>query len=215
VMCDSVTGESKETIIVMRDITERKTLEEQLLLVELTDARTGLATHRGFEEALEREWNRTQREGSQISLLLLDFDHFRRFHDWRQHRENDACLSKAAAAVIRALRITDCAARYGAEDIAVILPSTDSGGAARVAAKVQSATQLLHSAFNENGKDDGRLTVSVGVATVAARPGATARMPELLRLGADNALQKAKGNRIAKRDTAEAVAGASSATGKP
>ena len=117
--------------------------------------------------------------------------------------------------MIGALRITDFAARYGAEDIAVILPSTDSGGAARVAAKVQSATQLLHSAFNENGKDDGRLTVSMGVATVAARPGGTARMPELLRLGADNALQKAKGNRIAQREAAVAVAGTGGATGKP
>ena len=215
VMCDSATGESRETIIVMRDVTERKTLEEQLSLLELTDSRTGLATHRAFDEALEREWNRTQREGSQISLLLLDFDHFRRFHDWRQHREDDACLAKAAAAVIGAIRITDFAARYSAEDIAVILPTTDSGGAARVAAKVESATQLLRSAFNENGKGDGRLTVSVGVATVAARPGATTRMPELLRLGADNALQKAKGNRIGKRDAAVAVQGNWSATGKP
>jgi diguanylate cyclase (GGDEF)-like protein/PAS domain S-box-containing protein len=215
VMCDSATGEPRETIIVMRDITERKTLEEQMSLLELTDSRTGLATHRGFDEALEREWNRTQRDGSQISLLLLDFDHFRRFHDWRQHREDDACLAKAAAAVIGSLRITDFAARYGAEDIAVILPCTDSGGAARVAANVQAATQLLRSDFDENGKGHGRLTVSVGVATVAARPGATARMPELLCLGADNALQKAKANRIAKREAAIVVAGSRSATGKP
>jgi diguanylate cyclase (GGDEF)-like protein/PAS domain S-box-containing protein len=215
VMGDSATGEPRETIIVMRDITERKTLEEQLLLLELTDTRTGLATHRAFDEALEREWNRTQREGSQISLLLLDFDHFRRFHDWRQHREDDSCLAKAAASVMGALRITDFAAHYGAEDIAIILPSTDAGGAARVAAKVQIATQFLRSTPNENGKGEGRLTVNIGVATVAARPGATARMPELLRLGADNALQKAKANRIAKRDAALAVAGTRSATGKP
>jgi diguanylate cyclase (GGDEF)-like protein/PAS domain S-box-containing protein len=215
VVGDSATGESRETIIVMRDITERKTFEEQLSLLELTDSRTGLATHRGFDEALEREWKRTQREGSQISLLLLDFDHFRRFHDWRQHREDDACLAKAAATVIGALRITDFAARYGAEDIAIILPSTDAGGAARVAAKVQAATQLLRSGFDENKKGDGRLTVSIGVATVAARPGATARMPELLRLGADNALQKAKHDRIAKREAAVAVAGNRNATGKP
>jgi diguanylate cyclase (GGDEF)-like protein len=214
VICDSATGEP-ETIIVMRDVTERKTLEEQLLLLELTDSRTGLATHRAFDEALAREWNRTQREGSQISLLLLDFDHFRRFHDWRQHREDDSCLAKAAAAVIGALRITDFAAHYGAEDIAIILPSTDAGGAARVAAKVQSGTSLLRSAPGEKGKGEGRLTVNIGVATVAARPGATARMPELLRLGADNALQKAKANRIAKRDAAVAVAGTWSATGKP
>jgi diguanylate cyclase (GGDEF)-like protein/PAS domain S-box-containing protein len=215
VMCDSATGTPRETIVVMRDITERKTLEEQLSLLELTDSRTGLSTHRAFDEALEREWNRTQRESSQISLLLLDFDHFRRFHDWRQHREDDACLAKAAAAVISVLRITDLAARYGAEDIAIILPFTDSGGAARVAAKVQSATGLLRSGFNEEGKGEGRLTVSVGAASVAARPGATATMPELLRLGADNALQKAKGDRIAKRDSAAVGFGPRIASGKP
>ena len=171
VMCDSATGEPRETIIVMRDITERKTLEEQLSAVGTHGLAHGLATHRAFDETLDREWNRTQREGSQISLLLLDFDHFRRFHDWRQHRENDACLAKAAAAVIGALRITDFAAHYGAEDIAIILPSTDAVAQLRVAAKVQSATQLLHSAPDVNGKADGRLTVNIGVATVAARAG--------------------------------------------
>ncbi len=71
----------------MRDITERKHLQDQLSVLEFTDSRTGLSTHRAFDEALEREWNRTLREGSEISLLLLDFDHFRQFHDWRQHRE--------------------------------------------------------------------------------------------------------------------------------
>jgi diguanylate cyclase (GGDEF)-like protein len=195
-VCDSATGEPREMIIVMRDITERKTLEEQLSVLELTDPRTGLCTQRAFDEALEREWNRTLREGSQISLLLLDFNHFRQFHDWRQHREGDPCLTKAAAAVIGALRITDFAARYGAEDIAIILPSTDSGGAAKVAEKVQSATQALRSFPTGSEKGEGRLTVSIGVATVLARPGATARMPEILRLGADNALQKAKQDRM-------------------
>jgi diguanylate cyclase (GGDEF)-like protein/PAS domain S-box-containing protein len=214
VMGDSAGDAARETIIVMRDVTERKSLEEQLLLLELTDSRTGLGTHRAFDEALEREWNRTQREGSQVSLLLLDFDHFRQFHDWRQHREDDACLAKAAAAVIGALRITDFAAHYGADDIAIILPSTDAGGAARVAAKVQSATQLLRSAPEEKGKGDGRLTVNIGVATIAARPGATTRMPELLRLGADSALQKAKVNRIAKRDAVVAAGETRSANGK-
>ena len=121
-------------------------MQDQLSVLEFTDSRTGLSTHRAFDEALEREWNRTLREGSEISLLLLDFNHFRQFHDWRQHREGDRCLGEAAAAVIGALRITDFAARYGAEDIAIILPSTDSGGAAKVAEKVQSAAQALRSA---------------------------------------------------------------------
>jgi diguanylate cyclase (GGDEF)-like protein/PAS domain S-box-containing protein len=195
---DSATGEARETVIVLRDITERKHLEDQLSVLEFKDLRTGLSTHRAFDEALEREWNRTQRDGSEVSLLLLDFNHFRQFHDWRQHREGDRCLGEAAAAVIGALRITDFAARYGAEDIAIILPATDSTGAAIVAEKVQSATQALRSPPAGSGKSEGRLTVSMGLATVLARPGATARMPELLRLAADNALQRAKGDRIKK-----------------
>jgi diguanylate cyclase (GGDEF)-like protein/PAS domain S-box-containing protein len=193
---DAVGGKPSETIIVMRDITERKTLEEQLSLLELTDVRTGLATHRGFDEALEREWNRTLREGNPISLLLLDFNHFRQFHDWRFHREGDHCLAKAAAAVIGAVRVTDLAARYGAEEIAVILPSTGPGGAVKVAEKVQAAIHELRSSPTGAGTREGWLTVSIGIATASARPGATARMPEILRLGADNALRKAKNHRI-------------------
>jgi diguanylate cyclase (GGDEF)-like protein len=197
-VCDSPTGEASEKVIVMRDITECKHLQDQLSLLERTDSRTGLSTRRAFDEVLEREWNRTLREGSEISLLLLDFDHFRQFHDWRQHREGDRCLGEAATAVIGALRITDFAARYGAEDIAIILPSTDSSGAAKVAEKVQSAAQALRSSSAGSGKCEGGLMVSIGVATVSARPGATARMPELLRLAADHALQKAKQVRIKK-----------------
>ncbi len=188
-------GDPSEIVIVIRDITERKALEERLSVLELTDSRTGLFTQRAFDGELEREWNRTQRDGSHLSLLLLDFDHFRQFHDL--HREGDRCLSKAAAAVIGALRVTDFAALYGAEDVAIILPSTGPGGAAKAAGKVQSAVQALRSFPAVLGPREGRITLTIGIATVSARPGATARMPEILRLGADNALQKAKGDRVA------------------
>ena len=196
-VCDPATGEPTETIIVIRDTTESRMLQEQLSALELTDSITGLSTQRAFDDALQGEWNRTLRECSYISLLLLDFNHFRQFHDWRQHREGDRCLAKAAAEVIGALRVTDFAARYGAEDLAVILPSTNPGGAAKVAQRVQSAVNNLRSPTAGPRTREGRLTVSIGIATVLARPGATVRMPELLRLGADNALQKAKQNKTA------------------
>jgi diguanylate cyclase (GGDEF)-like protein/PAS domain S-box-containing protein len=196
VVQDSNTNEASETIVVMRDITERKTLEEQLSVLEVTDSRTGLSTHRAFDEALEREWNRTLREGSYISLLLLDFDHFRKFHDRRLHWPGDRCVAKAAAAVIGAVRVTDIPAHYGAEDIAIILPATGSGGAARVAEKVRFAIHTLRSAPTGRDKSEGCVTVSIGIATVLARPGATTRMPEILLLGADSALRKAKGDKV-------------------
>jgi diguanylate cyclase (GGDEF)-like protein/PAS domain S-box-containing protein len=194
-VCDPATGEPLETVIVIRDTTESRMLEEQLAALELMDLSTGLSTQRAFEDALQSEWNRTLREGSYLSLLLLDFNHFRQFHDWRHHREGDRCLAKAAAEVIGVLRITDFAARYGAEDIAVILPSTSPEGAAKVADRIQCALANLRSPASETGADEGCLTVSIGVATALARPGATLRMPEILRLGADNALQKAKRNK--------------------
>jgi len=194
--CDSAEGQPPETIIVMHDITERKILQEQLSMLELTDSRTGLSTHRAFDQQLEREWNRTLREGWQLSLLLMDFNHFRQFHDWRLHEEGDRCLAKAAAAVIGMLRVTDFAAHYGAEDIAVILPSTGPGAAAKVAAKIRSAIEALRSSPGGTGGKEGWLTVNIGIATALAGPGATARMPEILRLAADNALQYAKKNKI-------------------
>jgi len=190
-VCDSTTGVPRENIVVIRDITERKTLEERLSVLELTDARTGLFTARAFDEALEREWNRTLREGSFISLLLLDFDHFRQFHDWREHLEGDRCLAKAAAAVLGVLRTTDFAARYGDEAIAIILPSTDPRGAASVAAKLRSAIEPLRSPLNVKLEGHGWVTVNIGISTLLARAGGTNRMPAILLLAADSALHRA------------------------
>jgi diguanylate cyclase (GGDEF)-like protein/PAS domain S-box-containing protein len=187
-----IAGEPKETVIIMRDITERKTLEEQLSALALVDSLTGLATERAFEEALESEWKRTLREGSEISLLLLDFDHFRQFHDQHGHQQGDSCLRTVAVAVNRTLRATDFAARYGKEEIAVILPRTDPPGAAMAAEKLRCAIQALRSPLFRNPNSKGRVMVSIGVATVLARFGGPARMPEILVLAADNALHKAK-----------------------
>jgi diguanylate cyclase (GGDEF)-like protein/PAS domain S-box-containing protein len=191
IVCDSDTGVPRENVIVIRDITERKILEERLSALELTDSGTGLFTARAFDEALEREWNRTLREGSFISLLLLDFDHFRQFHDWREHLEGDRCLAKAAAIVLNVLRVTDFAARYGEEAIAIILPSTGPRGAARVAAKLRSAIEPLRSTLNVKLEGRGWVTVNFGISTVLAQAGGTSRMPEILLLAADSALHRA------------------------
>jgi diguanylate cyclase (GGDEF)-like protein/PAS domain S-box-containing protein len=189
---DSVTGEPTEAVIVMRDITERKVLEEKVSALSLTDSLTGLSTRHAFDVALEREWNRTLRENSFLTLLLLDFHHFRHFHAMHGHVEGDCCLAKAAAAVIGVLRTTDFAARYGEEDIAVILPSTGPGGAAKVATKVRAVIQELHSPQPETVTGESWVTVSIGFATAFARPGASARIPELLLLAAQSSLRKSK-----------------------
>ncbi len=191
-VCDSVTGDPQETVIVMRDITDLKILEERLSELALTDSLTGLSTPRAFDEALEREWGRTQRDGSRISLLLLHFNHFTQFHDWQTHLAGDPCLATAAAAIIPVLRATDVAARYGAEDIAIILPATGPGGAAKVAEKVRSAIEPLRSPLKKKIEGPAWAIVTIGISTVLARSSGTTSMPEILVLAADNALQRAK-----------------------
>ena len=196
---DSITGEPKEFVTVMRDITERKILEQRLSALALTDALTGLSNRRAFDEALDREWKRTLREGSQVSLLLLDIDHFKEFNDRYGHQVGDDCLRTVANAARSAVRTTDLIARYGGEEIAVILPSTDTAGAVDVAEKIRSAIEALR-LTHEGRPEGGHVTASIGAATALARLGGTMSMPECLLLAADTAMYKAKNggrNRVA------------------
>lgn len=189
---DPATGKARGFVVSMRDISERKMYEEKLASLALTDGLTGLANRRAFDEALDREWKRTLREGSKISLLLLDIDHFKEFNDCYGHQVGDDCLRAVAVAVSEAVRSTDIAARYGGEEIAVILPSADSAGAVEVAEKMRSAIEALEITHQCNSEGGGWVTASVGVATALSRNGGTMRMPESLLLAADNALYKAK-----------------------
>jgi diguanylate cyclase (GGDEF)-like protein len=189
---DSTTGGTTGFVLVMRDITEHQTLEDRLAVLALTDQLTGLSNRRAFDEALERESRRTLREGSQISLLLLDIDHFKEFNDQYGHQVGDDCLRTVAAAVRESVRAMDTVARYGGEEIVVILPSADTAAAIRVAEQVRSAIEALRLTHEGNPEGGGWVTASIGAATALARSGGTMRMPEGLLLAADNALYKAK-----------------------
>jgi diguanylate cyclase (GGDEF)-like protein len=101
-------------------------------------------------------------------------------------------LRTVAAAVTGALRDTDIAARYGGEEIAVILSLTAISGAVEVAEKIRSAVDALRFPHVGNPEGSGRLTVSIGAAAALAQQGGTIKMPERLLLAADDALYKAK-----------------------
>ena len=199
---DSVTGEPKEYVIVMRDMTERKELEGRLSALALTDSLTGLMNRRAFDEALAREWKLAVRYGTQISLLFLDLDHFKLFNDLYGHKAGDDCLRAVAVAVSGAVRVTDRVARYGGEEITVILPSTFSSGAVEAAEKVRSAVEALRLNHEGNPQGKGWITVSVGVATALVQRGETVEgMPEALLEAADSAMYRAKNegrNRVVK-----------------
>ena len=201
VVRDPVTNEVLEAVIVLRDITERKQVEERLASLAFTDGLTGLANRRAFDEGLARTWSETMRERSAMSLMLPDVDHFKGFNDSYGHQVGDDCLRSLADAMKQMVRSgVDIAARYGGEELAMILPGTDSPGAVMAANRLRSAILDLKITHPANVEGRGLVTASFGVATAIVRRGGTIKMPEGLLMSADHALYKAKHggrNRIA------------------
>ncbi len=181
-----------EVVLVMRDVTDRKALEEQLEALALTDGLTGLSNRRAFDDALQREWLRALRDRSHVSLLLIDLDRFKEINDRYGHPIGDYCLRAVAAVIQRTVRATDTVSRYGGEEIAVILPSADGAGAAETAEKIRSAIESLHLPHNDDSVAGSRLTGSVGAATALFGGGITSITPQRLLKAADLALYEAK-----------------------
>lgn len=187
------TGKLDGLVIVLRDVSARKALEDRLTMQALTDGLTGLANRRAFDEALDREWRVTLRQGTQMSLLLLDIDCFKGFNDKYGHQVGDDCLRAVASTVHTALlRPGDFSARYGGEELAVILPGTDGPGAIEVAERIRTNVQALSLPHETNQSGNYRVSVSIGVATAISLVGGTMTMPEGLLAAADTALYKAK-----------------------
>jgi two-component system chemotaxis family response regulator WspR len=154
-----------------------------------SDGLTGLSNRRHFDEYLEMEWRRALREQSQLSLLLIDVDHFKAYNDTFGHVAGDEALRRVAGTIRESCaRSSDLPARYGGEEFAIILPGTSPGGARLLAEKLRLTVQALGIAHEQ--PDAGAvLTVSVGVATLTPGQGESC-----LRLieHADRALYNAK-----------------------
>lgn len=163
--------------LLIRDIRRRVAAESELRVAQqqlldsnqklahlaLNDPLTGLANRRSFNETLDVEMRRAHREKTPLALLMIDIDHFKLFNDTYGHPAGDACLRDVAqllAACVR--RPTDLVARYGGEEMAVVLPHTDSAGAAVVARMMLDGLEEL--AIAHQASPFGRVTVSIGVA---------------------------------------------------
>jgi diguanylate cyclase (GGDEF)-like protein/PAS domain S-box-containing protein len=184
-------------VVVLRDITLRKHAEQQLAeanrtleMLALQDALTGLANRRAFDDALLREFRRTVREATPLALVLIDADHFKNYNDIYGHPAGDAALCAIANAVRRSLRRSgDFAARCGGEEIVVLLPSTDQGGAKALAERIRQQVRSLD--LEHVGSPHGIVTVRAGAAAIHPATYRGGRPAELLDV-ADHALYAGK-----------------------
>lgn len=190
---DPDTGQASGAVMISRDITARKLLEDQLATLATMDGLTSLANRRRLDEALVTEWRRAVREGTELSVAMMDVDRFKAFNDRYGHQVGDECLRDVAAALAcAARRPPDLVARYGGEELLALLPSTPEQGAAEVGEKMRAAVEAL-GIPHAGSPPAGVVTVSVGVATAMpmADVDATSGIHALL-AAADEALYRAK-----------------------
>jgi diguanylate cyclase (GGDEF)-like protein len=156
----------------------------------MTDAVTGVANRRFFEETLKTEWSRALRSGDSIALLMLDVDHFKSYNDRFGHPAGDACLRRIAQVIVALEhRPADLLARYGGEEFAYLLPAASVEDAARIAEMIRLRIARMHEEPENGG--DSEVSISVGCAALTPARGF---VPETLVCAADEALYQAKRN---------------------
>jgi diguanylate cyclase (GGDEF)-like protein len=127
------------------------------------DGLTGLWNHRVIVERLAEEMNRAQRDGTPLSVIMADVDHFKRVNDTHGHLAGDLVLKEIGKVLGRALRPYDCVGRYGGEEFLLILPNCEMDNALTRAEQLREAVQLARIA---DGETLLHVTASFGVASV-------------------------------------------------
>ncbi len=177
-------GEVIGKLLVFRDITERMRLEGELRRIATTDELTGLLNRREFLERAEREFSRSLRYGSEMSVLLIDIDRFKNINDEYGHAAGDEALRKLARAGDSCVRATDIFGRLGGDEFAVLLLETAAPDAVELAERVRTAMSSIEL---ETERGMVSFTVSIGVAT----RGEETSLDELIS-HADRSLYRAK-----------------------
>ncbi len=188
--------EDNHVLALVSDITAMKESElslknfaEQMKGLAETDALTGLANRRSFDDCLQREFEAAKQSGRPLSLLLIDVDRFKAYNDRYGHLAGDGCLKSVAGAIASAARRSgDITARFGGEEFAVLLPDTDCDKAVAIAETIRASIRDL--SILHEGSEYGIVTASLG-ATVFT-PNSRVGNPAELVARADLALYQAK-----------------------
>ncbi len=161
-------------------------LRELLRNQSIRDPLTGLYNRRFLEESLNRELQRAKRAGRNLSLVMLDLDHFKHFNDTFGHQVGDILLKEVAGVIKGRVRAGDLACRYGGEEFSLILADADTEGTHKCVESIREAVK--HLSIYDRGQTLGTITVSAGIATYPAHSG---NAEDLIR-AADEALYRAK-----------------------
>ena len=160
----------------LRDITDRIEVEEEvkdeLERLAHTDPLTNLPNRREFFQRLEYELKRVQRSNGELSILIVDVDHFKRINEENGQDAGDAVLQQMSLVLKAALRDTDVAARLGGEEFGVFLPDTPLEGAYWVAERVRLAIAKHDFTYGADNRPIG-VTVSVGASSASLQDNMT------------------------------------------
>ena len=127
------------------------------------DGLTELYNHRYFQETLKNQIELAKRYSQHFSLIIIDIDYFKKFNDTYGHQAGDAVLRQVAQILKKNSRTTDFVCRYGGEEMAIILPNTNSEEALFNAKRINKA--IAEKEFYLNSSTSGNVTISIGVAT--------------------------------------------------
>ncbi|NLC11844.1 MAG: diguanylate cyclase, partial [Firmicutes bacterium] len=172
----------------IRDITEKKKIQEELTILATTDSLSGLYNRAEFMELAQRALSWAKIHNEQLSLLMIDLDFFKNINDTYGHAAGDEIIRRMGNIIKTNFRKTDLAGRLGGEEFAVLLKNTSLQEAKRAAEKFREAVSKTKVIYE---KQEINLTVSIGVAVTCGGIDNNSNIEDILKQ-ADNALYKAK-----------------------
>lgn len=188
-VCDAIAGQIAGSIHLARVVRDLEQANRKLRELSMRDGLTGIANRRCFDQRLAEEWRRHAHVRRTLALLLVDVDWFKALNDASGHLYGDECLRELARLCGDSVRVgEDLVARYGGEELALLLPSCELADATRVAEHLRA--RVRHKAMpHPDSPVAPCVTVSIGVSAVQPEE---SQSSDLLISAADHALYMAK-----------------------